>query len=71
MIRVERDPALPPGKAEALDQNGKVLATISLPHERVPGGTATVKTGSDVFDGLVEALEDIAIDSATAHRNRE
>jgi hypothetical protein len=62
MIRVERDPALPPGKAEALDRDGKVLATITLPHDRVPSGTATVRIGGDVFDGVVEVLEDIARD---------
>jgi hypothetical protein len=59
MIRVERDPALPPGKAEALDRDGNVLATITLPNERVPSGTATVRIGGGVFDGVIAALDDI------------
>lgn len=59
MIRLERDPALPPGKAEALDRNGKVLATITLPQDRVPSGTATVRLGGDVFAGVVKVLEEI------------
>jgi hypothetical protein len=62
MIRFERDPALPPGKAEALDRDGKVLATITLPHERVPSGTATIRIGGDVFDAVVEVLNDIEDD---------
>jgi hypothetical protein len=59
MIRLVRNPALPPGKAEALDRNGKVLATITLPEDRVPSGTATVRLGGDVFAGVIKVLEEI------------
>jgi hypothetical protein len=62
MIRVERDPALPPGTAEALDRDGKVLATITLPHERVPSGTSAIRIGGGVFDGVIKVLEEIAGD---------
>jgi hypothetical protein len=59
MIRVERDPALPPGKAEALDRDGNLLATITLPNERVPSGTVTVRVGGGVFDGVIASLNDL------------
>jgi hypothetical protein len=62
MIRVERDPALPPGKAEALDRDGNLLATITLPNERVPSGTVTVRVGGGVFDGVIEVLSDLQND---------
>jgi hypothetical protein len=62
MIRVERDPALPPGKAEALDRDGNLLATITLPNERVPSGTVTVRAGGGVFDGVIEVLSDLQND---------
>jgi hypothetical protein len=50
---------LPPGKAEALDRVGNVLATIAQPNERVPSGTATVRLVGDVFNGVIEVLEEI------------
>ena len=59
MIRVEQDPTVPPGKAEALDADGKVLATITLPHEMAPSGTATIRLGGDVFSHLIEVLDEL------------
>lgn len=62
MIRMERDPALPPGTAQALDKDGILLATIMLPNDRVPHGTVTVRLGGDVFDGVIEVLHDLKDD---------
>jgi hypothetical protein len=62
MIRVERDLALLPGKAQALDRDGNMPATITLPNERVPSGTVTVRIGGGIFDGVIASLDGIKND---------
>lgn len=59
-MRIEVDPDLPEGVAEALDADGRLIGRFAPALEDSPAGTTALRVSSAAFDGLLGELKAVS-----------